>query len=186
MRFLAGVVFGVVAVAVAGAAFVFTGWFDVAASVPPGAFEKQFAGIARDRSIARRAPHTSNPLGKDASAINDGRDHYKEMCVTCHGAPGVDATEIGDGLNPPAPDLTLTRIQARPDGELFWIVQNGIRMSGMPAFGPTHKEREIWAIVAFLRHLPSLTPEEEKELAAANQEHGEEGEKEKGASEKKD
>ena len=185
MRFLAGVVFGVLALAVAGAAFVFTGWFDVAASVPPGAFEKRFAGIARDRSVARRAPHATNPLGKDPAAIRDGGEHFKEMCVTCHGAPGVDASEIGDGLNPPAPDLTLTRIQARPDGELFWIVQTGIRMSGMPAFGPTHKDREIWAIVAFLRHLPSLTPEEEKALAEANREHwidegGEKAEEKKG------
>jgi mono/diheme cytochrome c family protein len=61
-------------------------------------------------------------------------------------------------------------VQHRSDGELFWIVQNGIRMSGMPAFGATHKERQIWEIVAFLRHLPSLTPEEEKALAAATKE----------------
>ena len=56
-------------------------------------------------------------------------------------------------------------MQKRTDGELFWIVQNGIRMTGMPAFGPTHKDEEIWKIVAFLRHLPALTPEEEKALS---------------------
>ena len=186
MRFLAGVVFAVVALAVAGAAFLWTGWFDVAASVPPGALETRIAGVARDRSIARRAPHATNPLGKDPAALRDGGEHYKEMCVTCHGAPGVDASEIGDGLNPPAPDLTLTRIQTRSDGELFWIVQNGIRMSGMPSFGPTHKDREIWAIVAFLRHLPELTPEEEKALAEATREHEEAGEGEKAGDRKKD
>ncbi|MGE5412753.1 MAG: c-type cytochrome [Syntrophomonadaceae bacterium] len=171
MRFLGGIVFGVVLVGAAAAAFVFSGAFDVAASVPPGALEKRLAGFARDRSVAHRASSTPNPLGKDPAALRDGGEHYKEMCVTCHGAPGVDSSEIGEGLNPPAPDLTLARIQARSDGELFWIVQNGIRMSGMPAFGPTHKDREIWAIVAFLRHLPSLSPEEEKALAAATREH---------------
>jgi mono/diheme cytochrome c family protein len=57
-------------------------------------------------------------------------------------------------------------VQKRTDGELFWVVQNGIRMTGMPAFGPTHKDEEIWKIVAFLRHLPALTPEEEKALSA--------------------
>ena len=78
------------------------------------------------------------------------------MCVSCHGAPGVDASEAGDGLNPPAPDLTLPRVQKRTDGELFWLVQNGIRMTGMPAFGTTHKDEEIWKIVAFVRRLPSF------------------------------
>ena len=170
MRFLAGLVFGVLALGAAAAALVFSGWFDVAASVPPGALEKRVARTAVDRSVARRAPRASNPLGKDPSALRDGGQHYREMCVTCHGAPGVDPSEIGEGLNPPAPELTLTRVQARSDGELFWIVQNGIRMSGMPAFGATHKEREIWAIVAFVRHLPSLTPEEEKALSEANRE----------------
>jgi mono/diheme cytochrome c family protein len=79
----------------------------------------------------------------------------------------VDASEIGEGLNPPATDLTLARVQDRADGELFWIVQNGIRMTGMPAFGPTHREEEIWKIVAFLRHLPEITPEEERQLGGS-------------------
>ncbi|HYX21912.1 MAG TPA: cytochrome c, partial [Thermoanaerobaculia bacterium] len=121
-----------------------------------------------ERSVSKRAPKTQNPIARgDAGALREGREHYREMCVVCHGAPGVDASEIGEGLNPPAPDLTLGRIQALSDGELFWIVQNGIRMSGMPAFGATHRDRQIWEIVAFLRHLPSITPEEEKALAAA-------------------
>lgn len=166
MKFLAGIVFGVVALGALAAVVLFAGWFDVAASVPPGALETRVARFALDRSVARRAPNASNPLGKDPAALKTGAEHYREMCVTCHGAPGVDSSEIGEGLNPAPPDLTLSRVQARSDGELFWIVQNGLRMTGMPAFGPTHKEREIWAIVAFLRHLPSLTPEEEKALAA--------------------
>ncbi|HTY41254.1 MAG TPA: cytochrome c, partial [Thermoanaerobaculia bacterium] len=64
------------------------------------------------------------------------------------------------------PDLTLGRVQGRTDGELFWILQNGIRLTGMPAFGPTHKDRQIWAIVAFVRHLPAMTPEEQKAMKA--------------------
>jgi mono/diheme cytochrome c family protein len=95
------------------------------------------------------------------------------MCVTCHGAPGVDPSEAGQGLNPPAPDLTLAKVQARSDGELFWIIQNGIRMTGMPAFGPTHKEQAIWRMVAFVRHLPELSKDEEKALSGGHEEeHG--------------
>ncbi len=99
--------------------------------------------------------------------LRGGLAHYKGMCVGCHGAPGVDPSEAGEGLNPPASDLTLGRVQKRTDGELFWLIQNGVRMTGMPAFGPTHKDEEIWKIVAFLRHLPALTPEEEKILREA-------------------
>ncbi|MGZ5427164.1 MAG: c-type cytochrome, partial [Thermoanaerobaculia bacterium] len=122
------------------------------------------AAFAVDRSVARRAPRTANPVGATPDTRAAGLRHYRAMCVTCHGAPGIDASEIGEGLNPPAPDLTLPRVQGRTDGELFWLVQNGLRMTGMPAFGPTHPEEEIWKIVAFMRHLPELTPEEEKAL----------------------
>ena len=94
-------------------------------------------------------------------------------------APGVDASEAAAGLNPPAPDLTLPRVQARPDGEIFWIVSNGIKMTGMPAFSPTHKPDEIWKVVAFLRHLPEISEEEKKILKAGTEEaehHHEAGE----------
>jgi mono/diheme cytochrome c family protein len=165
MRFLAGIVAGLVLLAAGAAAVAFTGSFDVSAKRPPGSLEKRIAGFTLDRAVARRAPKGENPMAKDPAAIRAGMAHYKEMCVFCHGAPGVDASEAGEGLNPPAPDLTLARIQKRTDGELFWILQNGIRMTGMPAFGPTHKDEELWKMVAFLRHLPSLTPEEEKALA---------------------
>jgi mono/diheme cytochrome c family protein len=69
-------------------------------------------------------------------------------------------------LNPGAPDLSLPRVQARTDGQLFWITSEGIRMSGMPAFGPTQDEDEIWHMVAFLRHLPELSEEEVAQLKA--------------------
>ena len=76
----------------------------------------------------------------------------------------MDASEIGSGLNPAPPDLTIPKVQARSDGELFWLTSEGIRITGMPAFGPTEREEDIWKIVAFLRHLPELTEEEQKLL----------------------
>ena len=83
-----------------------------------------------------------------------------------NGAPGVDATEEGASLNPPAPGLTLPRVQARPDGQLFWVVSHGIRMTGMPAFGPSRSEQEIWQLVAALRRLPRLSEAERRTLGA--------------------
>ena len=165
MRFLSGVVFTVALALVFGVLFVVSGLYDVAAAKPPGGLEKAVARLTMNRSVARRAGKTANPLaGPDA--IRAGLAHYREMCVFCHGAPGVDASEAGEGLNPPAPDLTIESVQHRTDGELFWIVQNGIRMTGMPAFGGTHKDAEIWKIVAFLRHLPQLTKDEQAALKA--------------------
>ena len=176
MKFLLGILAGFAILGLVGAVWVLSGSFDVAARAPIGKFEKQFAGFALDRAVARRAPKVSNPLAPSKEVLSGGLEHFGEMCVTCHGAPGVEPSEIGVGLNPPAPDLTLAKVQARSDGELFWFVSNGIRMSGMPAFGPTHKQDELWQIVAFLRHLPALTPEEEKQLqaGASEHEHGEE------------
>ncbi len=167
MKFLWGMVTGFVLLIVGAAALLATGFFNTAASVPAGPIEKRLAGYALDRSVARRAPRAANPLKAGTDVLRSGMEHYRSMCVTCHGAPGVDASEAGEGLNPPAPDLTLAKVQRRTDGELFWIVQNGIRMTGMPAFGPTHKEEAIWKIVTFLRHLPALTAEEQKELRSA-------------------
>ena len=170
MRFLAGILFGILALGAAALVFVVSGAFQVAAAVPPGAVETRLARFALDRSVSKRAPKATNPLGRNADILREGGAHYKEMCVVCHGAPGVDASEIGEGLNPPAPDLTLQRVQRRSDGELFWIVSEGIRMTGMPAFGPTHKENEVWQIVAFLRHLPEITDEEKTRLKGTAEE----------------
>ncbi len=167
MKFLAGILTGVLLLALGAAAFFLSGTFNVAATVHPGKLEKKAAGLVLDRSVAHRAPKTSNPVVPSPEALRTGLEHYRGMCVTCHGAPGVDASEIGVGLSPPAPDLTLARVQARTDGELFWLVSHGIRMTGMPAFGPTHENEEIWKIVAFLRHLPEITAEEERQLRAA-------------------
>lgn len=166
MKFVAGVIAGLLLLGLGVAAVVLSGVYNVSANVPPSAIEKRLAQTAVDRSVARRAPRGPNPLAASPGAVRGGMAHYKEMCVFCHGAPGVKTSEAGEGLNPPAPDLTKTGVQKRTDGELFWIVQNGIRMTGMPAFGPTHKDEEIWKMVAFLRHLPELTPEEEKALSA--------------------
>jgi mono/diheme cytochrome c family protein len=173
MKFLAGFLTCLILLALGAAAVAFTGSFDVSASRPPGVLEKRVAGFALDHSVARRAPKGDNPQGKDPEALRTGMAHYKEMCVFCHGAPGVDASEAGEGLNPPAPDLTGNKTQKRSDGELFWILQNGIRMTGMPAFGGTHKDEELWKLVAFLRHLPALSPDEEKALKAGAPQGGE-------------
>jgi mono/diheme cytochrome c family protein len=170
VRFLLGMIFGVLLVAIGAAAVVYTGAFDVSAIKPPGKTERALATFALNKAVARRATNQTNPLPKNAETLNGGLAHFRENCVICHGAPGVDPGEIGQGLNPGAPDLTLRRVQERSDGELFWITSNGIRLTGMPAFSPTHGENEIWQVVAFLRHLPEITDEEAKQLKTETEE----------------
>ena len=183
MRFFLGLIFGVLIVAFVAAAIVYTGSFNVSAIVPPGKAERRLATFALDRSVARRATNQKNPLPMNAETLREGLHEFGENCVVCHGAPGVDPGAIGQGLNPGAPDLTLPRVQARSDGEVFWIISNGIRMTGMPAFSPTHDEKELWEMVAFIRHLPEITDEETARLKAeaAGEEEREEGEATAGA-----
>ena len=136
------------------------GLVDFSASKPPGRLEEKLATFALNRSIERHAPKVANPLARSPEAVAAGLVLFRTHCVTCHGAPGVDPTEGGASLNPPAPGLTLARVQARSDGELKWIVSNGIRMTGMPSFGASRSEAEVWQLVAALRQLPRLSPQE--------------------------
>jgi len=85
------------------------------------------------------------------------------MCVGCHGAPGVSPSVVGEGLNPEPPDLSEVAAHMTP-AEFFWITQNGIKMTGMPAFGPTHSDEELWGIVAIMQKLPELSAEDYKAM----------------------
>lgn len=172
MRVLFGVLLGIILVGVAAALVLGSGSWNVAASRAPSRFESRLALYAATRSIEKHASSRTNPTtGPDA--VQAGLIHFKENCVMCHGAPGVPEDELGMGLNPPAPDLTLPQIQKMTDGQIFWVIQNGIRMTGMPAFGPTHNEREIWTMVAFVRHLPEITSAEQQALKAAREQEEE-------------
>ena len=166
MKFLFGIMFGFLVVGAAAVFLIVSGAVSAGATAPISKAERTFAKIALDRSVARRAPKTTSPVKATPETLAKALPHYKKMCLTCHGAGAVDPSAIGEGLNPPAPDLSQPSVQGRTDGELFWLIQNGIRMTGMPAFGPTHKDDDIWALVAFLRHLPELTAEEEAALEA--------------------
>src|SRR5262249_27706783 len=124
------------------------------------------------------ASAAKNPFSPSPQILGEGIAHYKENCVMCHGAPGVDASEAAAGLHPAAPDLTLPRVQDRPDGEMFWIVSNGIKMTGMPAFSPTQRLDETGKIVASVRHRPEISEDEKRVLKAGSKEaehHHEEG-----------
>jgi len=145
-----------------------TGLFDVSATVRPSKLEQEIAHFVINRSVSVRAPKKTAPK-PTPQVIKDGIKHYRASCVVCHGAPGVEPNELAQGLNPKALQLDLDFTQQKSDGMLYQILSHGIRMTGMPAFSKTHKERELWNIVAFLRHLPSINEEERKFLKSAKE-----------------
>ena len=155
------------------AAFVWWGGYNVAATVPHWKITRWFLEEVRERSISVQSKGLVVPSLKDPKLIEIGLLHYHSMCRLCHNAPGYSQTEINQGLNPRPPDFTRKDIEWASEAELYWVIKNGIKMTGMPAFGPTHSEDELWGVVAFLKKLPSLKPEEYKAMVKTAGLHGE-------------
>jgi mono/diheme cytochrome c family protein len=155
MRMLRALVVLIVVLALLGIGFAYSGLWDVSAGSKEAPWLRQVLVTVKDRAIARRAAGITAPPLADPAMVRTGLAHFNEMCVTCHGGPGVPAAEFAMGLNPDAPNLAKEGADQSP-AQLFWVVKNGIKMTGMPAFGTTHTDEEIWAIVAFLKRLPQL------------------------------
>lgn len=168
--FLRGVLFGVMTVlllGLLGAAYViWSGRIDVAATnrSPAVALASRVLGYASSRSIRHHAETEANPNAKDPAAVGRGLEHYREMCVDCHGGPGAEPEEFAAGLHPLAPDLASDQVQSFSDGMLYTAIAGGIGSTGMPAFGPTHSRQDIWDLVTFVRRLPSMSESEKAAL----------------------
>ncbi len=143
---------------IAGCIIIFTGAYNVAATASEGYFTRWVMSTTMEHSVKRQSSKIDVPNLQDSALIRLGFEHYNEMCVTCHGSPLGGRSEAGLGLNPPAPDLSVAVKDWSP-AELYWIIKNGIKMTGMPGFGPTHDEHELWAMVAFVRNLPDMSPD---------------------------
>jgi len=162
--------FVVLAIAVATAGLY---WFvsrGVSARAQPGRIEELVARRVRNMAISRQAQTVPNPVGDSPDAIAEGRAHFADHCAVCHGNDGSGDTEMGRGLWPKPPDMRLAATQSLSDGELFWIIENGIRFTGMPAWGGGngHGQADSWKLVRFIRQLPKLTPHDIEEMEALN------------------
>jgi mono/diheme cytochrome c family protein len=163
-------------IVIAGAAgvwlLVYTGVYSIAADEPHTALVLRLMTTVRERSIANHANGIALPGDlADPKRIAAGAALYKEMCSGCHLAPGMERTEISQGLYPRAPELSKGS-ELSPEQE-FWVIKHGIKMTGMAAWGPSHDDTLIWDMVAFLRKLPSLSPSEYQ--ASAEGEHKDHG-----------
>jgi mono/diheme cytochrome c family protein len=136
----------------------------------PTAIEEFVARSVRRVAVARQARGLTNPIAASEEAVADGRAHYADHCASCHANDGSGNAEIGRGLFPKAPDMRLAATQNLTDGELFWIIENGIKFTGMPGWATGTKQGEdaSWRLVHFIRRLPKLTSDEILEMEALN------------------
>ncbi|HEY7246481.1 MAG TPA: cytochrome c [Xanthobacteraceae bacterium] len=151
-------------VAIAAAVFLFGGFYSVAASTDEKSVVAWAMGHIRQASIERHASHEGSPVAfNDPAVVQAGARAFSERgCVTCHGAPGADYAKFSEGMHPDPPDLKDIANELSPQ-HLFWVVKNGINMTGMPSFGSVGvPDDEIWKIVAFVKKLPSVTEDDFK------------------------
>lgn len=172
MRPMLKVVALLVAFAVVGGvgAFVYLLNTGLKARPQPGALETFVARATRNIVVGWHGGQHRNPVARSSEVIADGRAHFADHCASCHANDGSGDTEMGRGLYPKAPDMRLPATQNLSDGELFYIIENGIRMTGMPAWGTGTPEGEeaSWHLVHFIRHLPNLSEPELAEMEQLN------------------
>jgi cytochrome c553 len=157
-------VMGLATVVVGAVLFAWSGIYNVAASRGHWSVVEWFLAFGMRNSVELRAMAIKAPPLTDAGLIRVGAGHFHGGCAFCHGAPGIPVSPIAQHMLPPPPDLA-TSMRAWTDPELFWIVKHGIKYTGMPGWVAPEREDEVWAVVAFLRELPKLSPENYRELA---------------------
>jgi mono/diheme cytochrome c family protein len=143
----------------------------LSARATPSRFEIMLAGNARHLAIPSNARLAQNPLLDSPEDLREARLHFADHCAICHANDGGGQTMMGGGLYPKPPDLRLPETQNLNDGELFWIIENGVRFTGMPAFsngGEHGGMQNSWKLVHFIRHLPYLTAAERIEMERYN------------------
>ena len=142
----------------------------VSARPQPGEVETFVARTVRDMAIVWHAPDQQNPVPNTEEVLAEGRAHFADHCASCHANDGSGNTEIGGGLYPRAPDMRLAATQDLSDHQLFYIIENGIRLTGMPGWstGTPEGEEASWHLVRFIRHLPDISEPEIEEMEALN------------------
>lgn len=169
---LKGALIAVLAVAVLAVVgtVVFVKGTGLSARATPGPIETAVARRLRAMAVPGDYADIRNPVLANQESIRDGMAHFADHCAVCHANDGSGDAEMGKGMFPPAPDMRQSATQDLSDGALFYIIEHGVRFTGMPAWGTgtVEGEESSWHLVNFIRYLPTLTSEELEEMAAMN------------------
>lgn len=152
--------------AVTGGALLLRG--GISARKEPSGSEARIARTLRSWAIPSEAREATNPIPASPRVLAAGLAHFADHCASCHGNDGSGQTAIGRNLYPRAPDMRASATQGLSDGELFYIIENGVRLTGMPAWGGAGSAEGSWHLVHFIRHLPRLTAEEKAQMESLN------------------
>ena len=165
-------VFLIVIAAFAGV-FIYAGIYNIGADAPHSKAVYGLLRELRERAIANHSRNIVVPGDlNDPKRIEAGAGLYEEMCTGCHLGPGVEQSELSQGLYPAAPDLAKRTV--RSAAQQFWMIKHGVKLSAMPAWGKTHNDQLIWDMVAFIRRLPSMSPDQyQAAIASAPEDHEE-------------
>ena len=151
------------------------GWFEVrrgfSARGTPSLVEKFAAISARKLALPYDYRQLRNPFPPSPENLRAGLEHFSDHCATCHSNDGSGDTPFGRGLYPKPPDMRRAETQNKSDGELYYTIENGVRLSGMPAFGEEHavgEDTDTWKLVLFIRHLANLNTDELKQMELLN------------------
>lgn len=149
-----------------GGIFIYAGVYNIGADAPHWNVVSNTLDQLRERAIAHHARNIVPPADlNDPKRIAIGAGLYSGMCASCHGAPGAEKSDLAQGLYPQAPELAVN--QKRTAAQQFWIIKHGVKLSAMPAWGKTHNDQLIWDMVAFIRTLPKLSPDQYKAVVAS-------------------
>lgn len=168
MSAVIGILIGIVLVAMAGMVYVRATGLDNRAT--PGAIESRLARLARRFAVPGDVRALRNPVTSTSEVVAEGMSHFADHCASCHANDGSGDTEMGRGLYPRAPDMRLPATQGLSDGELFYVIEHGIRFTGMPAWSTGTKDGEAstWRLVHFIRRLSKLTAAEVERMKQLN------------------
>lgn len=173
---------GIMAVlGIAGLVVVYSGTYNVAASEEHASFTRWAFDTTFHNSVEHRAADIVAPASFPPDRLTQGATAYKSLCQHCHAGPGVERDKWASGMRPRPPHLVEAAARWSPQ-EVFWIVKHGVKMSGMPAFGPSQDDQAIWNIAAFVKELPAMTPEEYKGIGGSEGEESGGGAQRTGAS----
>ena len=143
-------------------------WFVLQAGAgtrqEPSAWERSIARSLRSFTMPSQARKAANPLHHSPELLKEASHHFADHCAVCHGNDGSGNTVMGQKLYPRVPDMRLPATQQLSDGELYYIIHNGVRLTGMPAWGDSEPDEDSWKLVLFIRHVPSLTADELRDI----------------------